>query len=386
MSFHEIIGFVAGLGTTFAAMPDFILMLRRRSSQGMNPTMAAILGTFQILWVYYGFLIESRPVMLWNLVAAIVNFLTVGTYLLFASSRWGDLRWRENFLAGIRRGTRIVIYGTGLVIVVLIAWRWTRWGLDELNASVTVTRTSSLCEAIRGFGPEMIVVEGGQFIMGADARSGSVATIAEGPIHNVTIEPFAVGTCGVTFEEYDRFAEATKRSLPDDSGWGRGRRPVINVSWQDAKAYAVWLSEQTDKRYRLLTEAEREYAARSGGKNEIWAGTSDEEELKNYAVYAADSHHRTATVGSKKPNGLGLYDMSGNVSEWVADCWHASYEGAPTDGSAWFEANGGDCGRRVVRGGSWSAGPEGLRASLRYRGDAARGQINIGFRLAHDLP
>ncbi|MBL8036275.1 MAG: SUMF1/EgtB/PvdO family nonheme iron enzyme [Nitrospira sp.] len=196
-------------------------------------------------------------------------------------------------------------------------------------------------------------------------------------------KPFAMARYETTFDEYDRFAQATERRLPQDSDWGRGLRPVINVSWDDANAYAQWLSEQTGKRYRLPTEAEWEYAARSGGKNETWAGTSDEDQLKNYAVYAI---YRTEPVGSKKPNELGFYDMSGNVFEWVEDCWHNNYLGAPTDGSAWLEADSGKCGQRVLRGGSWNIGQVDLRASLRFR-DSADVRLNyIGFRLVQDIP
>jgi formylglycine-generating enzyme required for sulfatase activity len=225
----------------------------------------------------------------------------------------------------------------------------------------------------------MIDVEGGPFQMGA----GSADSVQQ-PAHTVTVKPFAVGTCEVTFEEYDRFAEATKRSLPDDGGWGRGRRPVINVSWDDAKAYAAWVSQQTGKPYRLPTEAEWEYAARSiaKNKNDIWAGTSDEGQLKDYAVYNTD---RTAPVGSNKPNGLGLYDMSGNVWEWVEDCWHENYQGAPTDGSAWVGTGKGDCTRRVIRGGSWYLRPVHLRASNRDGYPAGSRNNTIGFRLVQDI-
>ncbi|MDH5740678.1 MAG: formylglycine-generating enzyme family protein, partial [Nitrospira sp.] len=199
---------------------------------------------------------------------------------------------------------------------------------------------------------------------------------------NVTIEPFAMGQYEVTFEEYDRYVELTGSKRPEDREWGRGRRPVINVSWDDARAYATWLSQATGKRYRLPTETEWEYAARSGGKVEVWAGTSDEAQLKDYAVFKAD---RTEPVGSKKANGLGLYDMSGNVWEWVEDCWHENYTGAPADGSARLEANGGTCGRRVVRGGSWGYLPGTLRVSTRLWTYPDDRDYNIGFRLAQDL-
>jgi sulfatase modifying factor 1 len=144
---------------------------------------------------------------------------------------------------------------------------------------------------------------------------------------------------------------------------------MSNVSWKDAVAYAKWLSSATGKAYRLPAEAEWEYAARSGGKNEIWAGISEEKELKDYAVY--DVMH-TEPVGKRKPNGLGLYDMSGNVWEWVQDCYD--------------KVDGDKCGQRVVRGGSWNYKPVALRVSYRYKVEADYQYETIGFRLAQDIP
>ena len=204
----------------------------------------------------------------------------------------------------------------------------------------------------------------------------------ERPLHEVTIPSFLIGQTEVTFDEYDRFVIATDGQFSDDKGWGRDSRPVINVSWDDAKKYADWLSQETGKRYRLPTESEWEYAARSAGTDETWAGTSDENQLANYAVFGRGLDEGTEPVGGKKPNGLSLYDMSGNVWEWVEDCWHGNYEGAPKDGSAWLEAGGGACNRRVVRGGSWVISyPVVLRTVTRSRYYTDIRYDGIGFRL-----
>ena len=228
--------------------------------------------------------------------------------------------------------------------------------------------------------PEMVIIPAGSFRMGDIHGVGENDAL---PVHSVEIKRrFAIGRYEVTFEQYDQFATAMGRKFPDDRSWGRGRRPVIHVSWQDARDYAEWLSQETGKRYRLLTEAEWEYAARSGGKDEIWAGTSDQKQLRDYAVYGAK---QSDPVGAKKANGFKLHDMSGNVWEWVEDCWHESYKGAPTVGSPWLDAGGGTCRRRVARGGSWGTGPELLRSSFRERFMAELLSSGLGFRLAQDL-
>lgn len=195
---------------------------------------------------------------------------------------------------------------------------------------------------------------------------------------------FKLGKFEVTFDEYYRFVLAKRMSLPEDQKWGRGRRPVINVSWEDTVKYAKWLSEQSGKRYRLPTEAEWEYAARSGGKDEVWAGTSSEQELGSFAWYAANSGG-TQGVGKKRSNALGLHDMSGNVREWVEDCWHENYLGAPPDSRAWNQENGGNCGERVIRGGSWGSRPEDLRSSDRFWLNARIRGNDLGFRLTQDI-
>ena len=199
-----------------------------------------------------------------------------------------------------------------------------------------------------------------------------------------------MNTYEVTFEEYDAFALATGRELPDDQGWGRGRRPVINVTWEDATVYAKWLSAETGKRYRLPTEAEWEYAARAGTETPYWWGDDIKQDSKVWAncndCGSPWDGNETAPVGQFPANGFGLYDMAGNVLEWVQDCWHDSYKGAPEDGSvAWEEDGKGECDRRVFRGGYWGAIPAYLRSAARSGVGADDGGNGLGFRLAQDI-
>ena len=251
---------------------------------------------------------------------------------------------------------------------------------------------SSFRDTLRsgGEGPEMVVIPAGRFRMGDLSGEG---LIDEKLVHEVVItRPFALSKYEVTFEDYDKFTHPNK---VDDEGWGRGWHPVINVSWDDANEYAAWLSAQTGKRYRLPTEAEWEYAARAGSTTKYHFG-NDESQLCGYVNHADSSTDydwrnqscsddvgkRTAAVGQYRPNAFGLYDMHGNVWEWVQDCWNDSYAGAPGDGSAWTS---GDCGQRVGRGGSWYNDPWSLRSAYRGGGDRSDRDDGIGFRLAQDL-
>lgn len=272
------------------------------------------------------------------------------------------------------------VIGFAIFLILGMTWLWQK----GYSVNHAILKVQSFFVSIHVL-PEMQALSVGNFRQGDTHGRGRSE---EQPVHEVTIKPFAVGKFEVTFEEYDRYAIAKNRSFPGDQGWGRGRRPVINVSWQEAKDYADWLSRQTGRRYRLLTESEWEYAARSEGKDAVWAGTSEEKELNQYAVYGTNSQNRTAPVGEsegRKPNAISLYDMSGNVWEWVEDCWHDNYKEAPSDGTAWIEAGGGDCGRHVVRGGSWGNESRDLRSSNRNRLNAVISIRDIGFRLAQDI-
>jgi formylglycine-generating enzyme required for sulfatase activity len=276
----------------------------------------------------------------------------------------------------LRRSVVTAVASLGLVLVGAPgAWLWKEGVTVHYATSIVLARLHLVSVA----DPEMVPVSGGSYHQGDIRGLGSED---ERPVRQVRIKPLAIGKYEVTFLEYDRYVELTGGRSPSDESRGREKRPVINVSWDQAVAYANWLSQATGKRYRLPTESEWEYAARSGGKDEIWAGISDEKQLADYAVLLKD---RTESVGSKKPNALGLYDMSGNVYEWVEDCWHENYEGAPEDGSAWLEANYGICGRRVLRGGSWDIQPGHLRASYRHWITADYRDNYIGFRLVQDI-
>ena len=239
--------------------------------------------------------------------------------------------------------------------------------------------------------PEMVVVPAGSYRMGSPSRE-SGRDEDEGPRHWVRIgKPFAVGVYEVTFAQWD----ACRRDggcthSPGDGGWGRGTRPVMNVNWDDARRYIRWLSRETGKRYRLLSESEWEYVARAGTQTPFHTGGTISTEQANYdGNYTYGSgrkgryRERAVAVGSFSANGFGLHDVHGNVSEWVEDCWHESYAGAPRDGSAW--TSGGDCGRRVLRGGSWGSKPRFLRSADRNWFPAGN-RFNIaGFRVARTL-
>jgi formylglycine-generating enzyme required for sulfatase activity len=233
-------------------------------------------------------------------------------------------------------------------------------------------------------GPEMVVIPAGKFRMGdIQGKYGK----DELPVHQVNFQKaFAASKYEITFAQYDEFAKATGRKLAEDEGWGRGRQPVIYVSWEDAVAYAKWLSEQTGKRYRLPTEAEWEYAARGGTETIYWWGNEIKPGVANCIGCGSRwDGKQPAPVGSFKPNPFGLYDTAGNVAERVQDCWHENYEGAPTDGSAWEEKNGGDCGRRVARGGNWYRAHDWARSSHRFSNRPSFSGRALGLRLVREI-
>ena len=241
--------------------------------------------------------------------------------------------------------------------------------------------------------PEMVVIPGGRFMMGSPAsEEGHHDGEAR---HEVTLRSFAMGVKEVTFDEWEACVREVGCSGFGDAGWGRGSRPMINVSWADAQAYVQWLSESTGAAYRLPSESEWEYAARAGTTTPFHTGPTISTDQANYdgnteippSVYDSGGRgryrERTTPVGTFAPNAFGLYDVHGNVSEWVEDCWHGDYSGAPSDGTAW--TTGGNCRRRVQRGGSWSDLPWYLRSAARTWGISVTRGASTGFRVARTL-
>lgn len=234
--------------------------------------------------------------------------------------------------------------------------------------------------------PSMIVVSEGRFTMGSP-DSEEDRDEDEGPQRSVNIAKFAVGRFEVTFAEWDACVEdgGCGGYKPEDKGWGRGKRPVMNVSWNRAKSYVAWLSQKTGKPYTLLTEAEWEYAARAGTTSAYATGETISAEQARFSSGSSAAAKQTATVGSFKPNAFGLHDMHGNVWEWVEDCWHQNYDRAPKEGSAWFHEDDGSCDFRMYRGGSWYNAPEALRSANRTGSQPGFSISNIGFRVARTL-
>jgi formylglycine-generating enzyme required for sulfatase activity len=260
------------------------------------------------------------------------------------------------------------------------AWESDNWFRDSL-------RDGSL-------GPKMVKIPAGDFQMG-DIQGGGDDD--EKPVHQVAVRAFAMGRYEVTVDEFRQFVNSTKyQTKAEKTGecWGfignnSGRNwrnprfsqsenhPVVCVSWNDAVAYTMWLSQQTGKNYRLPTEAEWEYAARAGTKTKYWWGNIFRADSANCSG-STDSFEYTAPVGSFEPNPFGLSDTVGNVWEWVADKYHGNYEEAPTDGSAW---RSGVSSERMLRGGSWVNDPNFCRSADRIWLNSNIRIIYFGFRV-----
>lgn len=256
----------------------------------------------------------------------------------------------------------------------------TQQAVKESEAAIgSVLRDCEKC-------PRLVVVPAGSFMMGSpDVEEARTET--ESPMHLVTIaEPFAAGAYEVTFEEWDHCVSAggCGDHRANDDGFGRGKQPVSGVSWEDAQQYVSWLSGETGLRYRLLSEAEWEYAARAGTTTPYNTGKSISTTEANFnGIWIGESRRDgPLPVGSFPGNAFGLHDVHGNVTEWVQDCWNGDYEGAPVNGGPWEE---GDCSRRVLRGCSYGDRPACLRSASRGGIPKAARSPALGFRVARAL-
>ncbi len=237
--------------------------------------------------------------------------------------------------------------------------------------------------------PTMVMIPAGSFVQGSPPDEPESHS-DERPQRTVNVPAFAMGQYEVTFEEWDAcVADSGCSHNPDDEGWGRGDRPVVNVNWHDAQEYVTWLSNQTGHDYRLPSESEWEYATRAGTTGRFNTGdciTTDQANFNgNYPAQGCPigiDRDQTLPVGGFAPNAFGLYDTHGNVWEQVQDCWNGSYEGAPTDGSAWMS---GDCGSGVSRGGAWFGYGLFLRSANRSLGNPFYRAFHAGFRVARSV-
>ena len=228
----------------------------------------------------------------------------------------------------------------------------------------------------RGDGPMMVMLPGGSFFMGAKAFAGDGSEL---PRHERQIAPFAISQSEITIAQYQEFADATKRKIPNLSGLDAQTIPMVFVSWNDANAYVRWLSKESGHKYQLPSEAQWEYAARAGTQSAFWWGNDVGVERAHCFDCKTGLNPRQPTrVGRFKPNPFELYDTAGNVMEWTRDCYHKNYNGAPDDGSAW---EGGDCNVRVARGGAYGNTGKSLRSAARARRPAQKGNDETGIRV-----
>ena len=231
-----------------------------------------------------------------------------------------------------------------------------------------------------GTAPMMVVIPAGSFEMGSPSSSRFTD---ERPRHTVKIQSFAVNKYEVTFAEYDKFAIATKREPPNDLHMDRETHPAVFVKWDDAHYYTKWLSEQTGKNYRLLSESEWEYAASGGKKTPFWWGYDEEPNRAHcFGCETGLDPRKPAKIGSFAANPFGIHDTAGNVSEWVSDCWHENYDGAPSDNEVW---EGGDCAYRILRGGAYISPAQSIRSAKRDKLKSDAGYDHVGIRIAREL-
>jgi formylglycine-generating enzyme required for sulfatase activity len=289
---------------------------------------------------------------------------------------------RESFLARRRRRRRTLAAAGAAAGVLAVAWAWYAFMPHAIAPSgeilpVRIFRDCPDC-------PELVEVPAGSFQRGsAPGEPGHHDT--EGPVARVTIKRgFAIGRYPVTFGEWDQcMRDGACRHKPNDRGWGRGTGPVFYVNWHDTRDYLEWLKARTGKQYRLPSEAEWEYAARAGTRTAYPWGETVGSRMANCRGCSADNVERTTPVGSFPPNRFNLFDMHGNVWQWVADCWNASYAGAPADGSPRLS---GECERAAVRGGAWGLTPQDVRSARREGDSKDLRSGRRGFRVARDLP
>ena len=290
-----------------------------------------------------------------------------------------------SYMPGVFR--RALVVGLGLLLCSASVVMAEIPAVDKARLTAMPPEQRTMVEALLA---DVKLIPAGQFQIGNDEAENE----DEQPAAKVSLKAFGLLAKEITFAQYDLFAKATGRALPDDQGWGRAERPVINVSWEDTRDFAKWLSEQSGLNWRLPSEAEWEYAARAGSK----ANYSFGDDLGEFCTYGnvadagtksgwrnkkcADGFAQTAPVGQFKANAWGLHDMHGNVWEWVQDCWQTSYRNMPETGVA---NEGGSCRERGQRGGSWFYGPDDARAAYRSSSPFDDKGVQVGFRLALDL-
>lgn len=267
--------------------------------------------------------------------------------------------------------------------------KWIRLGTGDMVHKVSLEPGYQAGDEIAdslasgGRAPVMVVVPQGSFTLGGPDKNSQ-------PYQTITFtKPFAVSKYEVTFKQYERFAQRESLPLPGDNKWGRDDRPVINVSWEEASEYALWLSRETGEVYRLPSEAEWEYVAKAGTNNAFWWGNNVREaagkaNCRRYcdSEFTGVFRSKTAPVGSFLANPFGVYDTAGNVAEWTADCYRDNYRGAAKNGRAYDQDN---CPARVIRGGSMKDNAQDIAAFKRRFQPQHTLHEDVGIRLVREL-